>query len=641
MKKNIFNLVLSCFFYSSLIAQSPGAKSPITPQKLWELGRVSAMGISLDQQHIVYKVSHPDIQANGFTSKYYLLHRETGKTTEIPQALPYLKNKDISADSSYTLYTQRVKLQATLASDLYPQLQKADAYVYNELDYRHWDTWEDGSYNHLFVKHLKNPTNADIDLLEGQKFHCPQKPFGGSEDYTWHPQLNQVVYVSKKLSGTAYALSTNTDLYLYDIVTQTTQNLTEGMKGYDTEPAFSSKGVLAWLSMERDGFEADKNNLYILENGNRINLTADWDGTVEHFMWSPDGSKIYFIAPKGGTMQLFEVELRGNKKQFKGVKQLTAGHFDITSIIGIVGNVCYVTRTDMNTAAEIYSYDIRTTLLKKLSRVNDAQYENISKCEVRKRMVKTTDNLDMTVWVIYPPDFDSTKTYPTLLYCQGGPQSALSQFYSFRWNFQLMASKGYIVVAPNRRGMPGHGKQWNEQISKDWGGQVMQDYLSAIDDVSKEKYVDKKRLGAIGASYGGYSVFYLAGIHNNRFKTFISHCGVFNLQSMYGTTEEVFFTNFDLGGAYWETNNSDAQKAYGVFNPINRVDKWNTPILIIQGGKDYRVPIGQGQEAFQAAQLLGIKSRFLYFPEENHWVLAPQNALVWQSEFFKWLEETL
>ena len=323
------------------------------------------------------------------------------------------------------------------------------------------------------------------------------------------------------------------------------------------------------------------------------------------------------------------------------VRQLTKGDFDVNDFIGFSGDNIIVTRTDMNHAAEIYSYNLKKKTWLQITKTNDEAYAKLALPKYERRYVTTTDGKKMLVWVILPPNFDKNKKYPALLYCQGGPQSPLTQSYSFRWNFSLMASQGYVVVAPNRRGMYGHGQEWNEQISKDWGGQVMDDYLSAIDDVAKESYVDKSRLGAVGASYGGYSVFYLAGIHNNRFKTFISHCGVFNLESMYGTTEEVFFNNWDHGGAYWEKDNAVAQKTYTKFNPIKMVDKWNTPILIIQGGKDYRVPIGQGQEAFQAAQLRGIKSRFMLFPEENHWVLKPQNALVWQREFYKWLNETL
>jgi dipeptidyl aminopeptidase/acylaminoacyl peptidase len=337
-----------------------------------------------------------------------------------------------------------------------------------------------------------------------------------------------------------------------------------------------------------------------------------------------------------GTKQLFELKI--TRKGTSDIKQITSGQFDITGMAGQNGNTMVVTRTDMNHAAEIFTVDLRNGKMDQLTQVNDEFYKSIQLSKVEKRMVPTTDGKEMLTWVIYPPNFDASKKYPTLLYLQGGPQSPLSQFYSFRWNFQLMAANGYIVVAPNRRGMPGYGVEWNEQISGDWGGQNIQDYLSAIDDVSKEPYVDKERIGAVGASYGGYSVFFLAGMHNNRFKTFIAHDGIFNTQSMYGTTEELFFVNKDLGGAYWE---SPTPRAYTDFNPINFVENWNTPIMIVQGGTDFRVPIGQSLEAFQAAQLRGIKSKLLYFPEENHWILTAQNAIVWQREFFKWLEETL
>jgi dipeptidyl aminopeptidase/acylaminoacyl peptidase len=447
--------------------------------------------------------------------------------------------------------------------------------------------------------------------------------------------------VCKKKFGTAYAVSTNTDLYEYNLETKTTKNLTENNLGYDTNPAFSPTGDLTWLQMKRDGYEADKNDIIVRFKGMDINLTATWDGSVESFKWSADGKKVYFLAAVDGTQQLFEVNFPGLTKIAVLVNQVTAGDFDVHDIVDVSGENFILTRTDMNHALEIYSYNTKKKTWSPLTKTNEETYAKLALPKYERRYVTTTDNKKMLVWVILPPNFDKTKKYPTLLYCQGGPQSPLTQFYSFRWNFSLMASQGYIVVAPNRRGMYGHGQAWNEQISKDWGGQVMDDYLSAIDDVAKESYVDKARLGCIGASYGGYSVFYLAGIHNNRFKTFIAHDGVFNTQSMFGTTEEIFFNNWDFGGAYWEKDNVAAQKSYTQFNPINFVDKWNKPILIIQGGLDFRVPIGQAQEAFQAAQLRGIKSRLLYFPEENHWVLKPQNGLVWQREFYKWLKETL
>lgn len=616
------------------------AQETLNPDILWKLGRLSPIGISKDGKNIVYKVATPSIDENKLNSKYYTIPVNGGIPTEVADVKGLVADKNISPDGKYILSHKEVKVEKVLGKDLYPELKKAEAQIYNGLDYRHWDTWNDGTHNHVFYAENSDKARA-IDIMKDEPYDAPQKPFGGDEDYIWSNDGSKIIYVSKKKAGTAYAISTNTDLYEYDIASKTTRNLTENNPGYDTHPGLSPNGDLTWLQMKRDGFEADKNDIIVRHKGIDINLTAGWDGTVDGYKWSADGKKVYFIAAVDGTRQLFEVNFPGLTKIAVRVTQITNGDFDVTELIGMNGNNAIVTRTDMNHAPEIYAYDVKKKSWKQLTTVNNESYGKLALSKTERRYVTTTDGKKMLVWVILPPNFDKNKKYPTLLYCQGGPQSALTQSYSFRWNFSLMASQGYIIVAPNRRGMPGHGVQWNEAISKDWGGQVMDDYLSAIDDVAKESYVDKTRLGAVGASYGGYSVFYLAGIHKNRFKSFISHCGVYNLESMYGTTEEVFFNNWDHGGAYWETDNAVAQKAYNQFNPIKLVNNWNTPILIIQGGKDYRVPIGQGQEAFQAAQLKGIKSRFMYFPEENHWVTKPQNALVWQREFFKWLQETL
>lgn len=623
-----------------MMGLTASAQEVMTPELLWKVGRVTPIGISKDGKNIVYKVAIPSMEENKSNSKFYTIPIAGGTAVEVADTKDLVKNKNLSPDGKNLLSHKEVKVEKVLGKDLYPELKKADAQVYNGLDYRHWDTWRDGTYNHVFLG--ENSDKAiPTDIMKGENFDSPQKPFGGDEDYIWAPDGKSIVYVCKKKAGTDYAISTNTDLYQYDLATQKTKNLTENNLGYDTHPLFSPNGDLTWLQMKRDGYEADKNDIIVSFKGMHMNLTGGWDGTVESFKWAQDGKKVYFIAAVDGTKQLFEVNFPGLTRIAITVKQLTNGDFDVTEIIGFDKTKVIVARNDMNHASEIYSYELKKKTWKQITNVNTDLYKRLALSKTEKRYVTTTDGKKMVVWVILPPNFDKTKKYPALLYCQGGPQSALTQYYSYRWNFQTMAAQGYIVVAPNRRGMPGHGVKWNEDISKDWGGQVMDDYLSAIDDVAKESYVDKSRLGAVGASYGGYSVFYLAGIHKNRFKTFISHCGVFNLQSMYGTTEEVFFNNFDHGGAYWEKNNADAQKAYSQFNPINMVNNWNTPILIIQGGKDYRVPIGQGQEAFQAAQLKGIKSRFILFPEENHWVLKPQNALVWQREFFKWLKETL
>ncbi|HQV35981.1 MAG TPA: S9 family peptidase [Flavobacterium sp.] len=636
MKKII--LILAFIMGASAVS----AQQILTPELLWKLGRVSALGISKDGKNVIYKVSVPSVEENKSDSKFYSISVNGGFATEIPETKELLIDKNLSPDGKYLLSNKEVKLEKILGKDLYPELEKSNVQVYNGLDYRHWDTWNDGNHNHVFYADANgNDKSVAIDIMKGEPYDSPQKPFGGDEDFTWSPDGKSIIYVCKKKSGTAYATSTNTDLYEYNLENKTTKNLTESNLGYDTNPIFSPNGDLTWLQMKRDGYEADKNDIIVRFKGMDMNLTANWDGTVDGFKWSLDSKKIYFTAAVDGTKQLFEVNFPGLTRIAVLVRQITTGTFDVNDLVGFTGDKIIVTRTDMNHSKEIYSYDLKKNAWLKLTEVNDKAYAKLSLPTYEKRYVTTTDGKKMLVWVILPPNFDKTKKYPTLLYCQGGPQSALTQSYSFRWNFSLIASQGYVIVAPNRRGMPGHGVAWNEQISKDWGGQVMDDYLSAIDDVSKESYVDKSRLGAVGASYGGYSVFYLAGIHNKRFKTFISHCGVFNLQSMYGTTEEVFFTDWDSGGPYWEKDNAVAQKTYTQFNPINLVSKWDTPILIIQGGKDYRVPIGQGQEAFQAAQLRGIKSRFMLFPEENHWVLKPQNALVWQREFFGWLKETL
>jgi dipeptidyl aminopeptidase/acylaminoacyl peptidase len=415
------------------------------------------------------------------------------------------------------------------------------------------------------------------------------------------------------------------------------------MKGYDTKPQVSADGkTIYWLSMAREGYESDKNDLiaYDVSSKTKTNLTAKWDNTAEDYSPSADRKRMYLLAYYQGTEHVFTMDLPTGKKNetTPSPKQLTTGDFDIASIVGVTTNALVVTRTDMNHAPELYTVDITTGAVQQLTHVNDDAYAKIGMCKIEKRWITTTDKQKMMTWVVYPPDFDPSKKYPALLYCQGGPQSALSQFYSFRWNFQLMASKGYIVIAPNRRGMPGHGVRWNESISKDWGGQAIRDYLTATDSIGALPFVDKTRIGAVGASYGGYSVYMLAGVHNNRFKTFISHCGLFNLKSWYGTTEEMWFANWDVGGPYWEKNN---EGLYEKADPINFAQNWNKPILVIHGGKDFRVPENQGMEAFQLAQLKGLKSRLLLFPEEGHWVSQPQNGLLWQREFYKWLDETL
>ena len=634
IQKIIISLLLSIAFVSV------SAQEVMTPKMLLELNKVSAKGISKDGENVIYSTSKYNVATDSKVTTVYKIPVEGGTPIAIETYKNLLPNKHISPNGTYEIFTEDVKLKNITGKDFYPEIKNSNVQIYDELNYRHWDTWEDGAYSHVFFKSTSEDSEA-IDLMPNEPFDCPQKPFGGSEDYLWSPDSENILYVTKKLSGTEYAISTNTDIYSYNLASKITTNLTEDNKGYDTNPAFSSKNQLAWLQMKRDGYEADKNDIIILIDGEKVNITENWDETIHSFTWGTKGEKIYFVAPNFGTVQLFEIEVPKSSKKITQPKQLTNGQFDISGIVGQSKNMLVVNRKDMNHATELYTYNLKNGALKQLTHANDDAYNSITLSKVEKRMVKTSDGKDMLTWVIYPPNFDPSKKYPTILYCKGGPQGPLSQSYSFRWNYQLMAANGYIIVAPSRRGMSGFGIAWNEQISKDYGGQNMKDYLAAIDDISKESYVDTDRLGCVGASYGGYSAFYLAGIHEGRFKSFIAHDGMFNLRSMYGTTEELFFVNWDLGGVYWDENNASAQKAFNEFNPVNYVDKWDTPILIIQGGQDFRIPIGQGLEAFQAAQLKGIKSKLLYFPEENHWVLDGQNSFIWHTEFYKWLKETL
>jgi len=626
-----------------LAIQQLQAQEILTPEKLWQIQRVSPLGLSKDKQFIVYTVATPDVANNKMNRKRYKIPLSGGNPVELAPNESITINDRISPDGKHILYSDEVTMDKIEGKEWYPDLPKSDAQIYTSLNYRHWDTWEDGKYSHVFFAPYQNGKSKEgKDIMPNEPFDAPTKPFGGDEDFVWHPDSKRIVYVAKKKKGTEYAVSTNTDLYEYNIETGVTQNLTASNKGYDVSPQFNEAGTLAWMQMKRDGFEADKQDLVVLVNGKfPVNLTAHRDDIhVEGFKWSEDGKTLFFWAPVNGTLQLFQVNNTGLTNMLPVIQQLTSGDFDITGIVAQLENTLVVSRTDMNTAAELYTLNLKDKSMKQLTHVNDAFYQSIAKCKTERRWVPTTDGKKMLVWVIYPFNFNPANKYPTLLYCQGGPQSPLTQFYSFRWNFQLMASQGYIVVAPNRRGMPGHGTKWNEDISKDHGGQAMRDYLSAIDAISKESFVDKNKLGCVGASYGGYSVFMLAGIHNNRFKTFISHDGIFDTRSMYGTTEELWFVNFDYGGAYWDKNPA-TETTYGVQNPINHVANWNTPIMIVQGGMDFRVPIEQGLQAFQAAQLRGIKSKLLYLPGENHWVSTAQNGLVWQREFFKWLKETL
>jgi dipeptidyl aminopeptidase/acylaminoacyl peptidase len=566
-----------------------------------------------------------------------------------------------SPTMTHIAYLADVKLDQEV-KEIYPDLDKTNARIIDNLFYRHWDAWHDYAYSHLFIVTYKDGvlTGVPTDLMLGQKFDCPVPPHGDDDEFNWSPDGNRIAYDSKKLHGTEDAISTNSDIYVYDLKTKVTRNVSEANRGYDRNPQFSPDGnKVAWLSMEEEGNESDRNTLVMFDfNAPRASVDPQNDGkmasvvmlpkitplsdkfdyTVENFIWL-DNARIGFTAVIEGTKQICVFDPR--LKSVSRVNVLSNGVHDITSIATIPGAAkpsLLVSKMSMSMPTELFVFDLSNARLQQLSFVNREVLNGLTLAKVEKRMVKTTDGKDMLVWVILPPNFDPNKKYPTLLYCQGGPQSPVSQFFSYRWNFQLMAAKGYIVVAPNRRGLPGFGSEWNDAITNDYGGQCMRDYLSAIDDVAKEPYVDNTRMGAVGASFGGYSVYWLAGNHAKRFKTFISHCGMYNMESWYGTTEEMFFANHDNGGPFWEQKQSPNNFES---SPHKFVRNWDTPILIIHNEKDFRVPLNQGMEAFTAAQIKGIKSRFLYFPDENHWVTKPQNSVLWQRVFFRWLEETL
>jgi dipeptidyl aminopeptidase/acylaminoacyl peptidase len=673
MVKRLFNGAwIVCCLLSTADAV---AQKRMTPEVLWGLHRVSGNSVSNDGRYVYYSSKTVNWKTEKSTVHQYRINIDDGNRTEwtaegrtisqrydhawysysdnaifqsvdsgktwksIYSGLQNAENVWVAPNGKYAAFSRDVMIKPVNGTDIYNDLPNSTAKVYNDLNYRHWDTWEDGKYSHIFLVNIKEGTAKDI--MEDEQYDCPQKPFGGAEDLVWSPDSKGFVYVCKKKAGKEYAVSTNTDLYFYSINTGKTDNWTEGRMGYDTNPLFSGDGRrIAWLSMSREGYEADKNDVIMMDVATKkvINLTSKWDGTVNGFIWANSGDRVYFNAPFEGTVQLFDVEVPRSDRDKIVVNNLTKGKYDINSVIGQAGGEIIVSRCDMNHASELYAVKPKYGDMRQLTHENDQEYKDIEMSKTELKSIQTPDGATLRTWIIYPPDFDPKKKYPTLLYCQGGPQSALSQFYSIRWNFQLMAAQGYIIVAPNRRGMPGWGVQWNEAISRDWGGLAIQDYLTAIDEVSKASYVDKNRLGCVGASYGGYSVYMLAGMHNNRFKSFIAHDGLFDLKSWYGTTEELWFANWDIGGPYWK---QPVPSGYEKFNPSNFVNKWNTPIMIVQGGLDYRVPVEQGLEAFQAARLHNVKSRLLYLPNENHWVLHPQNGLAWQREFFKWLDETL
>jgi len=679
MKKIFLSALVIFFLLTNALVYSQ--KNRLTPEILWSFGRISNVEVSPDKNNILYAVRYYDIAKNSSQNDFYIISLDGSmriRLTNSPDAkysakwrpdgnrIGFISNKNgsfqlweinpdgtnlkqitnidggitefkYSPDCKKILFLKDVKLDDDI-HDLFPDLPFANARLETDLMYRHWDEWHDYSYSHLFIANYYDGSVSDpIDIMYGEKYDTPLKPFGGIEEINCSSDGKYIAYTCKKMKGKQYALSTNSDIYLYNLENQTTINISEGMMGFDRSPVFSpDRKYLVWESMERDGYESDKIRmiLYNFETKEIKDLTKDSDNNAEKFYWSEDNKRIYFISGIKGTEEIFEYNLENDK-----IRRITDGIHDYTSVQE-AGNFLIGTRMSMSSPVEIYKIYPQTGEEIQLTFENKNILDKIKIAEVKKRWVKTTDNKDMLVWVIYPPDFDSTKKYAALLYCQGGPQSTVSQFWSYRWNFQIMAANDYIVVAPNRRGVPSFGQEWNEQISGDYGGQNMKDYLSAIDDICKEPFVNKEKLGAVGASYGGFSVFWLAGNHNKRFKAFIAHDGMFNLEAQYLETEEMWFVNWDLGGAYWEKDNEIAQRSYEN-SPHKFVQKWDTPILIIHGGKDFRISYTQSMQAFNAAILLGIPAEFLFFPEENHWVLSPQNGILWQRVFFNWLDKWL
>ena len=658
----------------------------LTPEALWAMGRIGSAAVSPDAQKVAYTVSYYSVPENRSHNVIYLMNADGSGNTLLTQdagnegspcwikggaKLAYLSaangksevwemNPDgtgrtmiasydggdiegfaFSPDEKKLLFIAQVKYGQTTA-DIYPDLPLASGRIVNDLMYKHWDEWV-SSIPHPFVADFDGKAISGVtDLLEGEPYESPMKPFGGIEQLAWSPDSKTIAYTCRKKTGKAYALSTDSDIYLYDIATRKTVNLckAEGEAdqnmGYDTNPQFSPDGqYVAWQSMARDGYESDRNRLctYNLADGTKRYVTESFDSGVDSYCWGSDSRSLYFTGVWHATKMVYSTDLEGN------VKKLTEGTYDYESV-SLMGNRLLCKRHSMSTPDDLYAINPENGEATQLTRENKHILDQIEMGRVEERWMKTTDGKEMLVWIIYPPKFDPAKKYPTLLYCEGGPQSPVSQFWSYRWNFQMMAANNYIIVAPNRRGLPGFGSEWLEEISGDYGGQCMKDYLTAIDTFASEPFVDRDHLGCVGASFGGFSVYWLAGHHDGRFKAFIAHDGIFNIEQQYLETEEMWFANWDMGGAYWDRSNAVAQRTFAN-SPHKFVDRWDTPILCIHGEKDYRILASQGMSAFNAAILRGIPAQLLIYPDENHWVLRPQNGILWQRTFFAWLDRWL
>ncbi len=679
IKKQLTALIAASTLVGTLPASAHEGQH-MTPEMMLSLARVGASSLSPDGKTIVYSVGFPNIKENKIRTELFSIASNGTGRRQLTQGIAglhgarwiqqgrrisYISSESgepqvwtmapdgtdrkqvtriegglsdylFSPDETKLAYIKEITFGKS-TKEVYPDLPKATGRIVTDLMYKHWDEWVE-TIPHIFIASVGNePITSGKDILEGEPYEAPTKPFGGSEELSWSPDGKTLAYSSRKKTGLEYSLSTNTDIYLYDLASGMTRNITEGNGGYDTHPRFSPDGSkISWISMERDGYEADLKRLFIqeLKTGKKTFLTDGFEYDVDETVWSPDSKSIFFLATKHAEAQLWELALKGRK-----IRQITTGMHDYTSLDLQAGRLL-AGRQSYTLPTDLYLVDPKTGRADQLTHENKETLDQLSPISVEKRWVKTTDGGNMLVWVILPPNFDKTKKYPALLFCQGGPQSAVSQFFSYRWNMRLMAEQGYIVIAPNRHGVPSFGKAWNEQISGDYSGQNIQDYLTAVDEVKKEPWVDADRLGCVGASYGGYSVFYLAGVHQKRFKAFIAHAGIFNLEMQYMTTEEMWFANWDMGGAPWEKDNAVAQRTFAN-SPHKLVGNWDTPILVIHGERDYRILAGQGMAAFNAAKLRGIPAELLIYPDENHWILRPQNALLWQRTYFDWLDKYL
>ena len=659
------------------------ADGRMTPEALWAMGRIGGFDVSPDGKKIVYTVAYYSVPQNKSNREVYVMNADGSDNRQITftpygengavwikggTKIAFLSNESgssqlwemnadgserrqlsaydgdiegfaFSPDEKKVLFISQVKTVASTA-DKYPDLPKATGIIITDLMYKHWDEWVTTAPHPFVADFDGKKVGKAVDILEGELFESPMKPFGGIEQLAWNTTSDQIAYTSRKKTGKAYALSTNSDIYVYNLATGQTTNISEGIMGYDTNPQYAPDGKsIAWLSMERDGYEADQNRLMVmnLETGEKRFVSKAFDSNVNDFCWSADARTLYFTGVWHGEFQVYKIDLTDGDK----LTALTEGMYDYESVT--LGNTpqadkLIVKRHSLSMGDELYAIDLADgNSVTQLTHENQAIYDQLTMGKVEGRWMKTTDGKEMLTWIIYPPQFDPNKKYPTLLFCEGGPQSPVSQFWSYRWNMQIMAANDYIVVAPNRRGLPGFGMEWNEAVSGDYGGQCMRDYFTAIDEMAKEPYVDKDRLGCVGASFGGFSVYWLAGHHDKRFKAFIAHDGIFNMEMQYLETEEMWFANWDMGGAYWEKQNATAQRTFAN-SPHRFVDRWDTPILCIHGEKDYRILANQGMAAFNAAVLRGVPAELLIYPDENHWVLKPQNGVLWQRTFFEWLD---